>query len=99
MFTRYPSLSDFKVRNCYMRKASRTRSSLVTRKSTGKTNKYVFAFGNKTEGNAGMRELLGGKGANLAEMASIGLPVLQGSQSVPKFVPTTTTMKNVTPPP
>ena len=78
MFTRYPSLSDFKVRNCYMSKASRTRSSLVTRKSTGKTNKYVFAFGSKTEGNASMRELLGGKGANLAEMASIGLPVPPG---------------------
>ncbi|MBP5269414.1 MAG: pyruvate, phosphate dikinase, partial [Clostridia bacterium] len=31
-----------------------------------------------TEGNAGMRELLGGKGANLAEMTNIGLPVPQG---------------------
>ena len=40
--------------------------------------KYVFAFGRKTEGNAQMRELLGGKGANLAEMASIGLPVPPG---------------------
>jgi pyruvate,orthophosphate dikinase len=30
------------------------------------------------EGNAGMRELLGGKGANLAEMTNIGLPVPQG---------------------
>ena len=41
-------------------------------------NKYVFAFGRKTEGSAQMRELLGGKGANLAEMASIGLPVPPG---------------------
>ncbi|MBL4820773.1 MAG: pyruvate, phosphate dikinase, partial [Gammaproteobacteria bacterium] len=40
--------------------------------------KYVFAFGKKTDGNADMRELLGGKGANLAEMASIGLPVPPG---------------------
>lgn len=40
--------------------------------------KYVFAFGKKTDGNARMRELLGGKGANLAEMASIGLPVPAG---------------------
>ena len=37
--------------------------------------KYCYLF---TEGNAGMRELLGGKGANLAEMTRIGLPVPQG---------------------
>ena len=37
--------------------------------------KYVYLF---TEGNADMRELLGGKGANLAEMTHIGLPVPQG---------------------
>lgn len=48
------------------------------RKSTQKRKKYVFAFGKKTDGNATMRELLGGKGANLAEMASIGLPVPAG---------------------
>ena len=38
-------------------------------------HKYVYLF---TEGNANMRELLGGKGANLAEMTNIGLPVPQG---------------------
>ena len=38
-------------------------------------NKYVYLF---SEGNAKMRELLGGKGANLAEMTKIGLPVPQG---------------------
>ncbi|MCD8308934.1 MAG: pyruvate, phosphate dikinase [Clostridia bacterium] len=37
--------------------------------------KYCYLF---TEGNAGMRNLLGGKGANLAEMTNIGLPVPQG---------------------
>ena len=37
--------------------------------------KYCYLF---TEGNAKMRELLGGKGANLAEMTNIGLPVPQG---------------------
>jgi pyruvate,orthophosphate dikinase len=37
--------------------------------------KYVYLF---KEGNAGMRNLLGGKGANLAEMTNIGLPVPQG---------------------
>ena len=38
-------------------------------------NKYVYLF---SEGDASMRELLGGKGANLAEMTNIGLPVPQG---------------------
>ena len=41
--------------------------------------KRVYTFGNKkAEGNGKMRELLGGKGANLAEMTGIGLPVPQG---------------------
>ena len=39
------------------------------------SKKYVYLF---SEGNASMRELLGGKGANLAEMSNIGLPVPQG---------------------
>ena len=39
------------------------------------SKKYVYMF---SEGNANMRELLGGKGANLAEMTAIGLPVPQG---------------------
>jgi len=39
------------------------------------SHKYCYLF---TEGNASMRELLGGKGANLAEMTNIGLPVPQG---------------------
>ena len=37
--------------------------------------KWVYLF---SEGNASMRELLGGKGANLAEMTGLGLPVPQG---------------------
>src|SRR5436190_22461833 len=40
--------------------------------------KYVFLFGRKTDGNGGMKPLLGGKGANLAEMCRIGLPVPPG---------------------
>ena len=40
--------------------------------------KYVYDFGKKTDGDARQRELLGGKGANLAEMARIGLPVPPG---------------------
>jgi len=39
------------------------------------SKKYVYLF---TEGNANMREILGGKGANLAEMTNLGLPVPQG---------------------
>ena len=42
-------------------------------------SKWVYNFGaGHNEGSAGMRDLLGGKGANLAEMASIGLPVPPG---------------------
>jgi pyruvate,orthophosphate dikinase len=41
--------------------------------------KWVYTFGDgKAEGAAGMRDLLGGKGANLAEMANLGLPVPPG---------------------
>ena len=39
------------------------------------SKKYCYLF---TEGNANMRELLGGKGANLAEMTNLGMPVPQG---------------------
>src|SRR6266480_4186405 len=45
----------------------------------GKTRKYVYLFGNKkADGNGAMKALLGGKGANLAEMTRIGLPVPPG---------------------
>src|ERR1051325_2497682 len=40
--------------------------------------KFVYQFGRKTDGNGGMKPLLGGKGANLAEMCRIGLPVPPG---------------------
>src|SRR5208282_4552029 len=46
---------------------------------TSKSNKYVYLFGNKkADGNGSMKPLLGGKGANLAEMTNIGLPVPAG---------------------
>jgi len=47
-------------------------------KKSPTSKKFVYEFGKKTDGNTTMRELLGGKGANLAEMASIGLPVPPG---------------------
>jgi pyruvate,orthophosphate dikinase len=47
--------------------------------TTTKTTKYVYLFGNKkADGNGSMKPLLGGKGANLAEMTRIGLPVPPG---------------------
>ena len=46
---------------------------------TLKSGKWVYTFGDgKAEGKAGLRDLLGGKGANLAEMANLGLPVPSG---------------------
>ena len=56
-------------------KATTKRASKSTSK---KEVKYVYDFGKKTDGDAKQRELLGGKGANLAEMARIGLPVPPG---------------------
>ena len=43
------------------------------------SKKYIYTFGKKkSEGKASMKNLLGGKGANLAEMSSIGIPVPSG---------------------
>ena len=48
-------------------------------KNRNSADKRIYYFGSKlTEGHQGMRDLLGGKGANLAEMTSIGLPVPPG---------------------
>ncbi|MEK0448935.1 MAG: hypothetical protein RL088_1203 [Verrucomicrobiota bacterium] len=48
-------------------------------KSAGKSTKYVYTWGaGKADGDGGMKALLGGKGANLAEMTRIGLPVPPG---------------------
>ena len=43
--------------------------------------KWVYSF---EEGNADMRNLLGGKGANLAEMTNLGLPIPQGVTAPPE---------------
>ncbi len=51
---------------------------IASRKRARKAVKYSYDFGRKTDGNTKLRELLGGKGANLAEMARIGLPVPPG---------------------
>ncbi len=48
------------------------------RSSRSRTPRHVYAFGKRTDGSAKLRNLLGGKGANLAEMAAMGLPVPPG---------------------
>ncbi|CAN1786744.1 Pyruvate, phosphate dikinase, chloroplastic, partial [Linum perenne] len=54
-------------------------SSPISEETTATINKRVFTFGKgKSEGNKSMKSLLGGKGANLAEMATIGLSVPAG---------------------
>src|SRR6266446_9384849 len=51
----------------------------MAKKASKKGTKYVYLFGNKkADGNGSMKPLLGGKGANLAEMTRIGLPVPPG---------------------
>ncbi len=51
----------------------------TARAGQGRAGKLVYFFGGgRADGNAGMKNLLGGKGANLAEMASLGLPVPPG---------------------
>ena len=50
----------------------------AAKKATTKSGKFVYLFGRKTDGNGKMKPLLGGKGANLAEMCRIGLPVPPG---------------------
>jgi pyruvate, orthophosphate dikinase len=63
-----------------MASAVATRARVKAGKSgSKKKTKYVYFFGgNKTEGNATMKNLIGGKGSNLAEMANMGIPVPPG---------------------
>ena len=52
---------------------------MATMMSTSATTQWVYAFGGgSAEGDASQKDLLGGKGANLAEMARLGLPVPPG---------------------
>src|SRR5882724_5433617 len=60
------------------RKAS-AKSSAKASAGTGPKGQWVYIFGGgKAQGRSGMKDLLGGKGANLAEMANLGLPVPPG---------------------
>jgi len=60
-------------------KAATKAARSVAAKTPARKAKWVYTFGDgKAEGRARMRDLLGGKGANLAEMANLGLPVPPG---------------------
>uniref|UniRef100_UPI00404A1904 pyruvate, phosphate dikinase n=1 Tax=Cephaloticoccus sp. TaxID=1985742 RepID=UPI00404A1904 len=61
------------------KQAARKPAAKSAKKSAGKAHKYVYTWGDgKADGNGSMKPLLGGKGANLAEMTRIGLPVPAG---------------------
>jgi len=64
------------------KKTTKTTKTTKTKKTgtvtKAKAAKFVYLFGKKTDGNGSMKPLLGGKGANLAEMCRIGLPVPPG---------------------
>ena len=60
-------------------KKSASKKSAVKSATAGKALKCVYSWGaGKADGNGSMKNLLGGKGANLAEMTRIGLPVPPG---------------------
>ncbi len=70
-----PQRSSAKAKKLPPRKARKATPS----KSTTNKGKWVYSFGDgRAEGKASMRNLLGGKGAGLAEMANLGLPVPPG---------------------
>src|SRR5215470_12202014 len=81
-----PSAPVRKVPPAAARKAVKKEAAKVVAKpaakaeaSSPKAGKWVYTFGDgKAEGKAGLKDLLGGKGANLAEMANLGLPVPPG---------------------
>jgi pyruvate, orthophosphate dikinase len=61
------------------RKSAPKKAPVASKKPAAKALKYVYTWGaNKADGNGSMKNLLGGKGANLAEMTRIGLPVPPG---------------------
>jgi pyruvate, orthophosphate dikinase len=82
MAKRKHSRASVKSKKRLVRKASRAKPKAVAGPSRGKgkgEGKWVYSFGDgRAEGKAAMRDLLGGKGAGLAEMANLGLPVPPG---------------------
>src|SRR6476619_1721793 len=84
MAKRKHSRVSAKSKKRLVRKASRAKQKAVAGPSRGKgkgknRGKWVYSFGDgRADGKAAMRDLLGGKGAGLAEMANLGLPVPPG---------------------
>src|SRR6266571_5297899 len=61
------------------KRAGSKKPAKVASKPAAKSGQWVYIFGGgKAQGRSGMKDLLGGKGANLAEMANLGLPVPPG---------------------
>src|SRR5438874_1529545 len=76
--SRRSRLNKTSTRSALGRRSAASARSAARKKSPGEM-KWVYSFGNgKAEGRADMRNLLGGKGAGLAEMANLGLPVPPG---------------------
>src|SRR5262245_20762291 len=76
-----PQSKNKPARNAPARRAAAFKAapSKAARAQAGSKAKWVYSFGDgKAEGRAQMRNLLGGKGAGLAEMANLGLPVPPG---------------------
>jgi pyruvate,orthophosphate dikinase len=71
--TRKPAMKTTKAKT-----AAGPRAAARHKTAASGKGQYVYLFGRKTDGNGGMKPLLGGKGANLAEMCRIGLPVPPG---------------------
>jgi pyruvate,orthophosphate dikinase len=61
-----------------MAKKAVKKRATKAKSASGTSGRHVYLFGRKTDGNGSMKPLLGGKGANLAEMCRIGLPVPPG---------------------
>ena len=73
------SKSNKKVKAAAKKNAKPAKKTIKSSPAKAKAGKYVYVFGNsKADGNGTMKALLGGKGANLAEMTRIGLPVPPG---------------------
>src|SRR5687768_1997655 len=77
---RRPSSAKSKSRTATPKRSVKRKSPAKPAQRAGaKPGKWVYCFGGgKAEGRSRMRDLLGGKGANLAEMANLGLPVPPG---------------------
>ncbi|MEQ1850047.1 MAG: pyruvate, phosphate dikinase [Chthoniobacteraceae bacterium] len=74
-----PAKTKAKAKSLRKKPAPAKKKAAPAKKAAGKSAKYVYTWGaGKADGNGTMKPLLGGKGANLAEMTRIGLPVPPG---------------------